>query len=72
MKDNSSPTEARRQQFPPSAMPALSFPPSAHPEPVEGACPEALTKEVCPELDEGGHPGAASRTRRHAESLPRT
>ena len=62
MKDNSSPTEARWKQFPPSAMPALSFPPSAHPEPVEGACPE---------LDEGGHPGA-SRTRRHAESLPRT
>ena len=40
-KNNSSPTEARRKQFPPSAMLALSFPPSAHPELVE-ACPEAL------------------------------
>ena len=40
-KNNSSPTEARRKQFPPSAMLALSFPPSAHPELAE-ACPEAL------------------------------
>ena len=61
--NNSSPTEVRRKQFPPSAMLALSFPPSAHPELVE-ACPEALEGPVL-RLSKGanggdGAPGTAA------------